>query len=223
MREALDKIKLNSVYNRVAERYDFQHSFFTARSDQRGRELLVDKAVSPGDRVLDCGAGTGSTGLLAAQKVGETGKVVLFDMSEGMLAVAKQKTAQDQMQERVEFKAGDMLGLPFEDNSFDVVLSTYSLCPVYDPAKAATELYRVTRPGGRIGIAHSTDPDTPLVKWLADRVESIVWHLPSISLGCRSVAVLPALEQLGCKVIFKNYMGVPLWPFLVFVAEKQAT
>lgn len=223
MREALDQIKLNSVYNRVAERYDFQHSFFTARSDQRGRELLVDKAVSPGDRVLDCGAGTGSTGLLAAQKVGATGKVVLFDMSDGMLAVATQKMVQARMQERVEFKAGDMLGLPFEDNSFDVVLSTYSLCPVYDPVRAATELYRVTRPGGRIGIAHSTDPNTPLVKWLADRVERIVWHLPSLSLGCRSVSVLPVLQQLKCKVIFKKYMGVPLWPFLVFVAEKQAT
>ena len=223
MREALDQIKLNSVYNRVAERYDFQHSFFTAKSDQRGRELLVDKAVSPGDRVLDCGAGTGSTGLLAAQKVGATGKVVLFDMSDGMLAVATQKMVQARMQERVEFEAGDMLGLPFEDNSFDVVLSTYSLCPVYDPVRAATELYRVTRPGGRIGIAHSTDPNTPLVKWLADRVERIVWHLPSLSLGCRSVSVLPALGQLKCKVIFKKYMGVPLWPFLVFVAEKQAT
>jgi demethylmenaquinone methyltransferase/2-methoxy-6-polyprenyl-1,4-benzoquinol methylase len=223
MREALDQIKLNSVYNRVAERYDFQHSFFTAKSDQRGRELLVDKAVSPGDRVLDCGAGTGSTGLLAAQKVGATGKVVLFDMSDGMLAVATQKMVQARMQERVEFEAGDMLGLPFEDNSFDVVLSTYSLCPVYDPVRAATELYRVTRPGGRIGIAHSTDPNTPLVKWLADRVERIVWHLPSLSLGCRSVSVLPTLQQLKCKVIFKKYMGVPLWPFLVFVAEKQAT
>jgi demethylmenaquinone methyltransferase/2-methoxy-6-polyprenyl-1,4-benzoquinol methylase len=223
MREALDQIKLNSVYNRVAERYDFQHSFFTAKSDQRGRELLVDKAVSPGDRVLDCGAGTGSTGLLAAQKVGATGKVVLFDMSDGMLAVATQKMVQARMRERVEFEAGDMLGLPFEDNSFDVVLSTYSLCPVYDPVRAATELYRVTRPGGRIGIAHSTDPNTPLVKWLADRVERIVWHLPSLSLGCRSVSVLPVLQQLKCKVIFKKYMGVPLWPFLVFVAEKQAT
>ena len=223
MREALDKVKLTSVYNRVAERYDFQHSFFTAKSDQRGRELLVDKAVSPGDRVLDCGTGTGSTGLLAAQKVGATGKVVLFDMSDGMLAVATQKMVQARMQERVEFKAGDMLGLPFEDNSFDVVLSTYSLCPVYDPVRAATELYRVTRPGGRIGIAHSTDPNTPLVKWLADRVERIVWHLPSLSLGCRSVSVLPVLQQLKCKVIFKKYMGVPLWPFLVFVAEKQAT
>lgn len=64
-------------------------------------------------------------------------KVVLFDMSAGMRAVAKEKTAQEKMQARVAFKAGDMLSLPFEDNSFDVVLSTYSLCPVCDPAKAA--------------------------------------------------------------------------------------
>ena len=223
MRDALDKVKLNSIYDRVAKRYDFQHSFFTAKSDQRGREHLVNMAVATGDRVLDCGAGTGSTGLLAAQRIGESGKIVLFDMSDGMLTIAKEKAAKDKMQDRVEFKAGNMLNLPFEDNSFDVVLSTYSMCPVYDPAKAAMELYRVTRPGGRIGVAHSTDPETPLVKWLADQVESIVWHIPSISLGCRSVAVLPTLEQLGCKTLFKKHIGVPLWPFLIFVVEKPAT
>jgi demethylmenaquinone methyltransferase/2-methoxy-6-polyprenyl-1,4-benzoquinol methylase len=223
MRDALDKVKLNSIYDRVAKRYDFQHSFFTAKSDQRGRELLVNVAVATGDRVLDCGTGTGSTGLLAAQRIEESGKVVLFDMSDGMLAIAKKKAAKDQMRDRVEFKAGDMLSLPFEDNSFDVVLSTYSMCPVYDPAKAAMEIFRVTRPGGRIGVAHSTDPETPFVKWLADQVERIVWHIPSISLGCRSVAVLPTLEQLGCKTIFKKHIGVPLWPFLVFVVEKPTT
>jgi len=223
MRGALDKVKLNAIYDRVAKRYDVQHAFFTAKSDQRGRALLVDVAVATGDSVLDCGAGTGSTGLLAAQRIGESGKVVLFDMSEGMLAIAKEKAAKDQMQNRVAFKAGDMLNLPFEDNRFDVVLSTYSMCPVYDPAKAAMELYRVTNPGGRIGVAHSTDPETPFVKWLADQVESTVWHIPSLSLGCRSVAVLPTLEQLGCKTIFKKHIGVPLWPFLVFVVEKPAT
>ena len=223
MRKALDKVKLKSLYNHVAKRYDFQHSFFTAKSDQRGRELLVDIAVSPGDRVLDCGAGTGSTGLLAAHKVGDSGKVVLFDMSEGMLAVAEEKAVQDQMQERIEIKVGDMLDLPFNDNSFDVVLSTYSMCPVYDPAKAAIELYRVTKPGGRIGIAHSTEPETPFAKWMADQVENIVWHIPSISLGCRFVAVLPTLEQLGCKIIFEKHIGVPLWPFLVCVVKKLAT
>lgn len=223
MREALDKLKLKSVYDRVAKRYDFQHSFLTAKSDQRGRELLVDMAVSIGDSVLDCGSGTGSTGLLAAKKVGASGKVTLFDMSEGMLAIAKKKAEQDQMLERIAIKVGDMLDLPFEDNRFDAVLSTYSMCPVYDPAKAAKELYRVTRPGGLIGIAHSTEPETAFVKWVADQVDDIVWHFPSISLGCRSVTVLPALEELGCKIVFKKHIGVPLWPFFVFVAEKQAT
>ncbi|TCS64327.1 class I SAM-dependent methyltransferase [Varunaivibrio sulfuroxidans] len=222
MREALDSGKLKTIYGHVAKRYDFQHSFFTARSDQRGRELLVDKAVGGGDMVLDCGAGTGSTGILAAGKAGESGKVVFFDASEEMLALAKEKTARTHVRARIAFRRGDMLDLPFEDDSFDVVLSTYSMCPVHDPAKGAMELYRVTKPGGRIGVAHSTDPEAPVVKWLADRVEDLVWHIPSISLGCRSVRVLPTLEKLGCVCIFKEHIGVPLWPFFVFVVEKPA-
>jgi ubiquinone/menaquinone biosynthesis C-methylase UbiE len=222
MREALDKEKLKVVYDRVSRRYDFQHSFLTARSDQRGRTILVDKAVGPGDKVLDCGAGTGSTALLAARQIGTSGKVVLLDMSEEMLTVARERVAQAGLNDNVEFKTGDMLDLPFDDSNFDVVLSTYSTCPLHDPTKGAMELYRVARHGGRIGVAHSTDPEKPFVKWLADKVESVVWLIPSISLGCRSVSVLPTLQQAGCKVIFKEHIGIPLWPFLVFVVEKPA-
>jgi demethylmenaquinone methyltransferase/2-methoxy-6-polyprenyl-1,4-benzoquinol methylase len=223
MRQALDTEKLRALYDRVAGRYDVQHALLTARSDQRGRLLLVERAVTSGDEVLDCGAGTGSTGLLAAEKVGPKGKVVLFDASDGMLAMARRKSREAQFANRVEFRVGDMLELPFEDNSFDVVLSTYSMCPVHDPSKAAREAFRVTKPRGRIGVAHSTDPANPLVKWMADRVEDVAWLLPSISLGCRSVAVLPTLERLGCHILFEKRIGVPLWPFLVFVAEKPAT
>jgi ubiquinone/menaquinone biosynthesis C-methylase UbiE len=184
---------------------------------------LVDKAVGPGDKVLDCGAGTGSTALLAARKIGTSGTVVLLDMSDGMLTVARERVAQAGLNDGVEFKTGDMLDLPFEDGNFDVVLSTYSVCPLHDPIEGVMELYRVVRPGGRIGVAHSTDPKTPLVKWLAGKVEQAVWLIPSISLGCRSVSVLPTLEQAGCKIIFKEHIGIPLWPFLVFVVEKPAT
>lgn len=222
MREALDKEKLKAVYDRVARRYDSQHSFLSAKSDQRGRTILVDKTVSPGDKVLDCGAGTGSTALLATRKIGKSGKVVLLDMSEGMLTVARDRVAQAGFSDGVEFAIGDMLNLPHEDSSFDAALSTYSMCPLHDPAKGAMELFRVVRPGGRIGVAHSTDPETALAKWLADKVESVVWLIPSISLGCRSVSVLPTLEQIGCRTIFKKHIGIPLWPFLVFVVEKPA-
>jgi ubiquinone/menaquinone biosynthesis C-methylase UbiE len=212
--------KLTGVYDRVAKRYDFQHSIFTAGSDQRGRKILVEKSVKYGDRVLDCGSGTGSTALLAAPKVGATGKVTLFDLSDGMLTVAKERAKEAGVQERVEFQTGDMLNLPFEDNSFDVVLSTYSICPLHDPAKGALELYRVLKPGGHIGIAHSTEPERPLVKWLADKVEWLVWHIPSISLGCRPVSVFTVLNQAGGKIVYKERIGIPLWPFAVFIVEK---
>jgi len=220
VRQALDADLLKAVYDRVARRYDWQHGLLTARSDQRGRVLLVDKAVAAGDKVLDCGAGTGSTGLLAAHKAGESGHVTLMDASEGMLAVARRKATQEQVQDRLAFVTGDMLALPFGDNDFDVVLSTYGMCPVYDPARAATEAFRVTRPGGRIGVAHSTDPQGPVVKWLAERIENVAWKLPSVSLGCRAVSVLPTLQHLGCKVVFEARIGVPLWPFKVFVVVK---
>ena len=93
MRNALPQEQLKSVYNQVARRYDFQHGFLTARSDERGRRMVVMKTVRQGDLVLDAGTGTGSTALLAAQKVGPQGKVTLFDMSDGMLAVARKKAA----------------------------------------------------------------------------------------------------------------------------------
>ena len=223
MRNAMDKGRLGSVYDRVAGRYDFQHAFFTAGSDQRGRRTLVEHAVGAGDRILDCGSGTGSTALLALDKAGPSGHAVLFDMSDGMLNVARKRLADAGLGPQAEFRTGDILALPFEDNSFDVVLSTYSLCPVYDPAEGARELYRVTRPGGLVGVAHSSDPQNRAVKWMADRVEGLVWHIPSISLGCRSVSVLPALEQLGCEIRFRKTLGIPLWPFLVFVARKPAS
>lgn len=223
MRDALSKDQLKQVYGNLAGRYDFQHALITASTDQKGRKLLVERAVTPGDSVLDTGSGTGSTGILAARKVGVNGKVMMFDLSDAMLAVAKNKVAQEGLQERISYQTGDMVHMPFENDSFDVVLSSYSLCPLYDPTKGALELYRVTRPGGKIAVAHSVEPKNPLVKWLSDRIEDLAWKLPWLSMGCRSVDVLPALLQTGCKVLFYKNIGVPLWPFFVFIVEKPIT
>ena len=223
MREGLSQETLKSIYGQIAQRYDLQHAFFSARSDQKGRKILVETSIHEGDEVLDCGSGTGTSGIMAARKVGPNGKVTLFDLSDAMLAVARGKVIREGLQDRVTFQSGDMTHLPFEDDSFDVVLSTYSLCPLYDPEKGALELYRVTKPGGKIAVAHSTEPRNSAVKWLADRVEGIAWRFPRLSIGCRSVSVLPALERAGGRVVFSKYIGVPLWPFFVFVVEKPAT
>ena len=220
MKEALSTPKLKAIYHRVARRYDFQHACFTAASDQRGRHLLVEKVVTEGDNVLDCGAGTGRTGLMAARKVGTRGKVILLDLSNRMLAVAKEKAMAADLLDRVEFLSGDMHHLPFQDHCFDAALSTYSLCPLRDPSCGALELYRVVRPGGRIGVAHSAEPQNVVLRWLARRIETLVWRFPLISLGCRPVSVLPVLEQAGGKIVFRKHIGMPLWPFIVFIIEK---
>jgi demethylmenaquinone methyltransferase/2-methoxy-6-polyprenyl-1,4-benzoquinol methylase len=222
MRNALSVEELKGIYARIAKRYDFQHALITARADQRGRRLLVERCVREGDNVLDCGSGTGTTGILAAKKVGPGGKVTLFDLSDAMLTVARQKVVEAGLQNRVSFQTGDIVHLPFDSGEFDVVLSTYSMCPLYDPKAGALELYRVTKPGGKVGVAHSTEPTNRIVKWLSDRVEDWAWHFPSLSMGCRSVDVLPTLETAGGKTLFSRYVGVPLWPFLVFIIDKPA-
>jgi ubiquinone/menaquinone biosynthesis C-methylase UbiE len=115
-----------------------------------------------------------------------------------------------------------MAHLPFPDNGFDVVLSTYSMCPLRDPRSAAEELYRVVRPGGKIGVAHSTEPTKPITRKLAAVVEEVSWKIPQLCLGCRSIEVLPTFQKLGGRLISKWEIGVPLWPFLVFVLEKPS-
>lgn len=223
MRQALKIEELKRVYSRIANRYDFQHAFITARTDQRGRKLLVNNSITEGNEVLDCGCGTGTTGIMAAKRIGKNGKVIFFDLSNDMLNVARNKVIQEGLQDRVDFQTGDMVHLPFESNKFDVVLSTYSLCPLYDPEKGALELYRVTKPGGKIAVAHSSEPRNKIVKLLADLIEDWAWHFSWLSMGCRSVNVLPVLEREGGKIIFRKKIGVPLWPFLVFIIQKPIT
>jgi demethylmenaquinone methyltransferase/2-methoxy-6-polyprenyl-1,4-benzoquinol methylase len=216
----LPKEQLRSVYNNVASWYDWQHALLTFNSDQRGRQLVVSQTIYKGDQVIDVGSGTGSTALMAAESVGDSGKVVLYDFSEQMLNQAQLKAEERHLSHRIQLEQGDMTKLPYEDQRFDVALSTYSMCPLYDPKQAIIELYRVVKPGGKIGVAHSVEPTNPILQRLADWAERLYWNIPALSLGCRAISILPTLKEEGAKLIFKKRIGFPLWPFLVFVVQK---
>ncbi|HFE38636.1 MAG TPA: methyltransferase domain-containing protein [Gammaproteobacteria bacterium] len=119
MRSSLSKEQLQHLYGLVAKHDDFQHGLVTFRADQKGRKILVENCVEDGDKVLDCGSGTGTTGIMAARKAGQKGRVTFFDLSEDMLSIAREKVRQENLQENVVFQTGDMVHLCFDDNSFD--------------------------------------------------------------------------------------------------------
>ena len=103
--------------------------------------------ISAGDRVLDVACGTGVLAREAARRVGPEGAVTGLDINEGMLAVARR------IRPEVDWRQGDAGALPFEAESFDVVVSQFALMYFPERVAALREMWRVLRPGGRLAVA----------------------------------------------------------------------
>ncbi len=112
-----------------------------------GDELVERMNVSDGERVLDVACGTGNVSIPAAAKGAE---VTGLDITPKLLEDAKRNA--DKYGVEVEWIEGDAQDLPFDDDSFDVVLSTFGCMFAPDHAKAAAEIVRVLKPGGRFGV-----------------------------------------------------------------------
>jgi SAM-dependent methyltransferase len=111
--------------------------------------------LSPGERVLDLGSGAGTDSLIAAQMVGEHGRVTGIDMTPEMLEKARSAAA-EMGAANVDFVESEAERLPFPDESFDVVISNGVIDLIPDKDAVFAELSRVLVPGGRIQIADVT-------------------------------------------------------------------
>jgi SAM-dependent methyltransferase len=125
-------------------------------SDRRGAALaerLLDlTAPRPGERVLELACGPGGLGLAAAERVVPGGEVVISDVAPGMTAIAAAR-ARELGLRNVVTRELDLEFIDEPDASYDVVLCREGLMLVPEPARAAAEIRRVLRPGGRAGLA----------------------------------------------------------------------
>jgi arsenite methyltransferase len=111
--------------------------------------------LAAGERVLDLGSGAGTDSLIAAQMVGEHGRVIGIDMTAAMLAKAR-AAASEMGVANVEFVEAEAEQLPFPDASFDVVISNGVIDLIPDKDAVFAELHRILTPGGRMQIADVT-------------------------------------------------------------------
>jgi SAM-dependent methyltransferase len=115
-----------------------------------GEAALRAAAAQPGERVIDVGCGSGETSFRLARLVGETGEVLGVDVSEPMLAIARERLAQEG-QEHLSFALGDASSAELPGGR-DLIFSRFGVMFFDDPAAAFAHLRAALRPGGRIAF-----------------------------------------------------------------------
>jgi enediyne biosynthesis protein CalE5 len=144
--------KLHAMWASVAPAWA-EHATY---ADRRGAEvtarLLALTEPVAGERALELACGPGGLGLAAATRVGPGGEVVMSDVAAEMVAIAARRAGELGLT-NVTTRVIDLEAIDEPDESFDVVLCREGLMFATDPGRALSEIGRVLRPGGRLGVA----------------------------------------------------------------------
>jgi demethylmenaquinone methyltransferase / 2-methoxy-6-polyprenyl-1,4-benzoquinol methylase len=171
------------MFDRIAPVYDAMNRTMTAGLDRRWRRISAEAVVRPGDSVLDACCGTGDLAIACARA---GGRVTGLDFSVQMLERARHKAPE------LEWIEGDLLALPFADESFDAATVGFGVRNVEDLELALGELRRVLRPGGRVAVLEITRPRGVLAPFYRLWFDGIVPRLGKVLPGGSAYTYLPA-------------------------------
>jgi arsenite methyltransferase len=168
--------------------------------------------LKAGETVLDLGSGGGIDVLLSARRVGPTGKAYGLDMTDEMLALARENQSRAGV-ENVEFVKGEIEHIPLPDNSVDVIISNCVINLSADKDRVLAEAFRVLKPGGRFAVSD--------VVVRGDDVPAELRRNMELWIGC----VAGALEESDYrrKLASAGFTNIDIEPTRIYRAEDAKT
>jgi len=167
-------------------------------------------ALRPGERAVDIGSGTGSEAVIFADAVGPTGEAIGVEPDPNLLASAERRATEHNSTAR--FHSGDAYGIPFGADYFDAVLSERVFQHLTAPARAANEIARVLRPGGRTVVV-DVDWDTAIVhpgdrRVVREVIETLISATTNPLAGRRLPGLLTqaglVIDEFGSHALVQN-------------------
>ena len=160
-RSAEEKARfVRHMFDRISPRYDLMNRIMTLGQDIRWRKLAIDRAqLAPNARLLDIACGTGDLAIEAVRC--RPSLIVAADFSFNMIQQGREKAGRHRL---IQFVAADGLQMPFRDNTFDAVVTGFSMRNVVDVDAFIREMARVVRPSGRVVILEITPLKSSIMK-----------------------------------------------------------
>lgn len=197
--------QIQRMFDKIAPSYDRLNHALSLGIDRRWRRTAVDAlGIHQPQQILDIATGTGDFALLLAKRI-KPQHIVGADISEGMMAVGREKVKEEGLQNVISFQHEDCMQLSFPDGSFDAVTSSYGVRNFQNLDKGLQEMQRVLRPGGHLLIVELTPPPSfpmkqlfwlyahvvmPLLGRLISHDDSAYTYLPA------SMEAFPQPEQM---------------------------